>query len=54
MKIGLKTMLLDVHMDLLYQRITFMIAYFAAVAMYNLARKDFRAAKKFRADYYVI
>ena len=39
MKIGLETMLLDVHKDLLYKKITPLIAYFAAVSNYNLARK---------------
>ena len=38
----------------LYPKITSMIAYFAAVTQYNLARKDFRAARKFRAGSYVI
>ena len=45
MKIGLKTMLLDV---------TCYISYFAAVAKYNLARKYFRAARKFCSGNYVI
>ena len=55
MKISLKTMLLDVHKrfyDLLCS--TFLIACFAAVTKYNLARKEYRAARKFRAGRYVI
>ena len=43
MKICLNTMLLDVHKcfyGLLYKKITSMIAYFAAVARCNLARKE--------------
>ena len=40
--------------DLLYQKITSVIAYLAAVAQYNLARKDFRAVRKFHAGSYVI
>ena len=36
------------------QKITSMIAYFAAVAKYNLARKDFRATRKFHAGGYII
>ena len=31
-----------------------MIAYFAAVAKYNLACKEFRAARKVRAGNYII
>ena len=31
-----------------------MIAYFAAVAKYNLARKEFRAAWKFHTGSYII
>ena len=31
-----------------------MIAYFAVIAKYNLARKEFRAARKFRAVSYII
>ena len=33
---------------------TYMIAYFAAVAKYNLVHKDFRAARKYLAGSYVI
>ena len=49
MKIGLKTMLLYV-----YKCFFSMIACFAAVAKYNLARKKFRAVRKFCGDSYVI
>ena len=44
----------NVSIDLLYKKITCMIAYFAAEAKYNLARKEFRAARKFRAGCYNI
>ena len=47
-------MYINVFIDLLYRRITFMIAYFAAVAKYNLASKDFRASKIFSAGRYVV
>ena len=51
MKIGMKTMLyqsyINVSIDLLYKNITSMIAYLAAVAKCILARKEFRAARKF-------
>ena len=47
MKIGMKTMLPDVSIDLLYKKITSTIVYFAAAAKYNLARKEFRAARIF-------
>ena len=49
-------MLLDyinVSIDL-YKKIISLIAYFAAVAKYNLARIGLRATKKFRAGSYVI
>ena len=47
-------MYINVSVDLLYKKITSLIAYFAAVTKYNLARKEFRAARKFRTDCYVI
>ena len=57
MKIGTKTMLLyvyiNVSIDLLYKKITSMIAYLAAVAKYNLARKEYRAARIFCTSSYV-
>ena len=54
MKISLKIMLLDVHKCFYNKKITSMIAYFAAAVKYNLARKEFRAARKFRAGSYII
>ena len=47
-------MYINVSIDLLYKKITSMIAYFAAAAKYNLARKEFRAVRKFRAGSYII
>ena len=47
-------MYINVSVDLLYKKITCMIVYFAAVAKYNLARKEFRAARNFRAGSYII
>ena len=54
MKIGLKIMLLDVHKCFCRLVITSMIAYFGVVAKYNVARKEFRATRKFRAGSYII
>ena len=47
-------MYINVSIDLLYKKITSMIAYFAAAAKYNLARKEFRGARIFRTSSYVI
>ena len=47
-------MYIDVSIDLLYKKITSMIAYFAAEAKYNLAHKEFRAARIFRTSSYSI
>ena len=54
MKIGLKIMLLGVSVDLLYKKVTSVMAYFAAAAKYNLAHKKFRATKKFCAGSYIV
>ena len=57
MKISMKQccqMYLNVSIDLLYKKVTSMIAYFAAVAKYNLVCKEFRAAKIFCTSSYVI
>ena len=43
-----------IFIDFLYQKITSVIAYFAAVAQYNLVCKDFKSARKFRAGSYGI
>ena len=40
--------------DLLYKKITSLIAYFAAVAEYNPAHTEFRATRNFHAGSYVI
>ena len=37
-------MYINVSIDLLYKKITSMIAYFAVETKYNLTRKEFRAA----------
>ena len=47
-------MYINVFIDLLYQKITSMITYFVIVTKYNLARIDFRAARKFRTGSYII
>ena len=47
-------MYINVSIDLLYKKITSIIAYFAAVAKYNPVLKEFRAAKKFCAGCCII
>ena len=46
-------MYINVSIDLLYKKITCMIAYFTATAKYNLAHKEFRAARKFCTGNYI-
>ena len=47
-------MYINVSIDLLYKKITSLIAYFAAVTKYNLVRKEFRATRKFSTGFHVI